>query len=582
MTVAGDGIPGQKLMVEREVPIPMRDGTVLVADVYRPEGGSWPVLIQRTSYGKRSMIGIFVSLDPLQAASAGYAVVIQDVRGRGGSDGQYYPFVNEAPDGYDTVEWAATQHWSTGRVAMYGNSYMGATQWQAALATPPHLEALCPVQASSDYYEGRSYRGGAFEIGALLSVSLYAAGVGSAVRATGDRDHARSVWREARKMLADIPAAARRRPLSKLRDTVVAELAPFFFDWLDHPDPDAYWEGIAVEGHYDQVDVPALHVTSWFDQFHVGTLRNYEGMRAGAASPDARENQFLVVGPWGHYPPRSALVGSARVGDVNFGLSALIDLDALQLSWFGRWLHDDKGPWRLRSRVRLFVMGENAWRDEDEWPLARAEERPLFLRGTNSRQGAASTGWLDWTAPKSEPADDFVYDPADPVPTRGGSHLVLEADFPEGPLDQRSVEARRDVLSYTSDLLGDDLEVTGWVRANLWVTSSAPCTDFTVKLVDVHPDGRALNVCDGVRRARMPSSSGGPAADEVVVELGATSQVFMAGHRIRVDISSSNFPRFDLNPNTGVRTSQDAVPAHQRVFHSEGTSSHILLPIVPR
>jgi putative CocE/NonD family hydrolase len=262
----------------------------------------------------------------------------------------------------------------------------------------------------------------------------------------------------------------------------------------------------------------------------------------------------------------------------------LINMDALQLGWFDRWLKDDRTAGRLRGRVRLFFMGANTWRSEDEWPLARATDRQLFLHSQGRADVAPEDGTLDWAEPRAEPADRFVYDPLRPVPTTGGAHLVLESLFPQGPIDQGAIEARPDVLTYSSDPLEQDIEVTGWVALRLWVDSSAPCTDFTARLVDVHADGRAMSVCDGIRRVdlRRLATAQGAAPFLVEIELGATAQNFKSGHRIRLDISSSNFPRFDLNPNTGERSysATGVVPATQSVFHEGGHPSHLVLPVV--
>jgi uncharacterized protein len=556
------------ITVDLDVPVPMSDGTVLRGDVFRPATGSWPVLLQRTPYGKQSRLGTLLTLDPVNAAAAGFAVVVQDVRGRFASEGEFHPF-HEAADGRDTVEWAATQPWSTGRVGMFGASYMGATQWQAAVAAPGRIGALCPIQASSDYYEGRSYRGGAFEFGALLGIALNALGQGSIARVDPGRTRTAELWTAHHRLLEDLAATGRRLPLRDLRATVAGETAPFFFDWFEHEHDDEYWQQLSVERRYEVADVPALHMSSWFDQYLVGTLRNYEGMRARAATEHAREEQRLVIGPWNHYPARTGPMGSARVGDLSFGFGAITNVDLLQLRWFARQLADDERRLPMRSRVRLFVMGTNVWRDEDEWPLARAVEQDWFLR----------TGRLDTVAPGAEPPDRYDYDPSDPVPTAGGAHLVAETQFPQGPIDQRRIESRPDVLSYTGPVLDEDLEVTGWLRVVLWVDSTAPSTDFTARLVDVHPDGRAVSVCDGIRRVHLDGR--GPC--EIVIELGATSQVFLRGHAVRLDVSSSNYPRFDVNPNTGGRTydSAELRTATQTVRHDGEHPSRLVLPVVP-
>jgi uncharacterized protein len=584
--MSGHGIG--RVTVDMDVVMEMRDGTVLRADVFRPAAGSWPVLLQRTPYGKQSRLGTLFSLDPVNAAAAGFAVVVQDVRGRFASEGEFRPF-DENMDGFDSVEWCAAQPWSTGHVGMFGASYLAATQWHAAVMAPPHLDAICPVQASSDYYEGRSYRGGAFEFGALLGIALNALGQGSIARVDPSGGRRRELWSAVHELLADVGRTGRSLPLSGLRDTVAGEIAPFFLEWLEHCDNDDYWRRLSINPRLADADVPALHISSWFDQYLVGTLANYEGMRAG--HPASRDEQRLVIGPWNHYPARTGVMGSARVGDLDFGLGAIINTDLLQLRWFGRHLAGDERPLPLmRSRVRLFVAGANVWRDEDDWPLARAVNEAVYLGSAGRANTAAGDGRLTLDEPGAQPPDRFDFDPRHPVPTVGGAHLVVESQCPQGPVDQARVEARDDVLVYTSQRLLEDLEVTGRVQAVLWVSSTAPCTDFTARLVDVHPDGRAISVCDGIRRVRLPGSGFPDSGDgvssepvEITIELGPVGQVFLADHALRLDISSSNFPRFDLNPNTGGRSFDESVTrvARQRVFHEREYPSRLVLPTIP-
>lgn len=554
----------------------MRDGVVLRADVYRPAEGRWPVLLKRTPYDKNLPFGTLVDLDPMTAVLEGFVVVIQDVRGRASSDGRHRPF-EERDDGYDTVEWCAAQQWCNGNVGMYGSSYHGATQMAAASARPPHLRAISPIQASSDYHEGRSYFGGAFELGALLTISLGTTAYGSFRFADLDRAELRRHRAEIADVLASLPDAVLDLPLRERfgrSEGALAVLTPWFMDWVERTSPDdPYWESISLERRHRDMNVPALHVTSWYDQFHVGTLRNYEGLRASAASAGARDDQYLIVGPWNHYPPRTGGQGSIRVGDVDFGRAAKLNMDGVQLGWFRQQLEGEAGAFRQRKRVKLFVMGRNVWRDEDEWPLARAVDTPLFL------QASGGTGGLQWEQVEEHHDASYDYDPLHPVPTHGGAHLVLDSAVLQGPVLQDLVEGRDDVLTFTTEPLAADLEVTGWVHADLRVSSTAVSTDFTVRLCDVHPDGRSVSVCDGIRRVRRVPGD----AFNVEVGLGATSHVFLAGHRLRVQVSSSNSPRFDVNPNTGGRAwdSAEVVVARQQVHFGGSDGSRIILPVVP-
>jgi uncharacterized protein len=556
-----------EIIVESDVAVPMRDGTVLRADVYRPASGPAPTLIERTPYSKDHLVGTIFVMNPMRAAKAGYSVVVQDVRGRFKSDGDFYPFVNEAEDGYDTVEWAAEQLWSTGKVGMFGSSYMAAAQWQAAKARPPQLRTITPFQASADYRDGRSYRGGAFEVGSLLSIALYALGSGNLAKLAATER--REVWGQLRGALDDITNSSRRVMEDRFEGTSIPGAIPYFFDWLDNDGPGAYWDRIDVTKHYENIDLPVLHVSCWFDQFLVGTLRNYLGMRERAATEHARANQHLFIGPWGHYAPRTALLGTARIGDLDLGVSAATDLDALLISWFDRWLKDDAPGERPIAPVRYFVTGSNTWHNAHEWPPPAATTHELFLRGAGRLAEDPPTG--------DEAADTFVHDPAEPVPTVGGAHLVLESSFPQGAVDQRDVEGRGDVLVYTSDELAAPLDVIGFVRAHLAVASTATCTDFDVTVSDVHPDGRSLKICDGILRTSVSSQ---PAW--IDVDLGAVGHRFVTGHRVRVRIASSNFPRYDLNPNTGRRWGDgEAVAATQTVLHDAAHPSCVGLPVVP-
>ncbi|HET9630511.1 MAG TPA: CocE/NonD family hydrolase [Novosphingobium sp.] len=557
-----------------DVEIPMADGTVLRADVYLPEKLPAPVLISRTPYLKGSIPGLAAAVNPVSAVRKGFAVVLQDVRGRGASDGDFVPFVNEASDGAETARWAARQDWCNGKIGLFGSSYMGATQLQAAIEGPAEIKAMAPIQAVSEYYEGRSYRGGAFEIGALTSISLWNLGAGTLLRGNLDTRTLRQRFGEARVALSNLAKFLKATPFESLRETELGKIAPFLFTWWENDRAsDPYWAPLRISDNYGKIDAAGLHVTSWFDQFHVGALRNYEGLRKGAASEAAREGQRLVVGPWAHYPPKSTVMGSVRVGDIDFGLDAFVDLEAQQLSWFRGMLADEPNA-PAGPRVRIFVMGRNVWRNEEEWPLARAKDTPLYLDTGN--------GGLGWDQPQAESTAEFRFDPNDPVPTRGGAHMVLDSAFPQGPVAQGDLADRADVLYFRSAVLEEEVEVTGWVNAELWVRSSAPATDFTARLVDVWPDGSEYVVCDGIRRLH-PGELAKDGWTKIVVEMGATSQAFLKGHCLAVQISSSNFPRFDIASNTEerVRLAPQRVVADQQVACGGVHASRLILPVVP-
>jgi hypothetical protein len=548
------------VIVERDVEMPMRDGVVLRADVYRPQnGGPQPAVLNRTPYDRSLRLTPPAALDPETAVAAGLALVCQDVRGQHSSEGEFYPFRAEEADGFDSVEWVAAQAWCDGRVAMAGRSYSAATQWLAAAARPPHLTAIFPVVTGSDYYEGWIYQGGAFQLG----FNLFWVQLMTAPRARG--------------------SLAEQFNHLPLTDPPLLEAGPagrFYRDWLAHPSNDDYWQALAINRRYGRIEVPAYNVGGWYDLFLSGTLENYRRLRAEAATERARVQTRLLVGPWAHGSTYGAYPDHAFAG---FGDEAQIDLAQTQTAFYREQL---LGPAEEPATpVRIFVMGENRWRDERDWPLSRAREQRWFLRGG----GALST-----TAPGDEAPDSYVYDPADPAPTLGGP-TSLPARFlrtNSGPLDQRPLEDRGDVLVYSSARLDEPLEVTGPLSLVLHAASSAPDTDFVAKLCDVAPDGFSRIVAEGVLRTRFAESRERPRLREpgrpyeYAIDLVATSNVFLAGHRIRLLVTSSSFPRFDRNANTGQALGadgpEDLREARQTIFHDAVRTSHLRLPVVDR
>jgi putative CocE/NonD family hydrolase len=579
-----------RVVVDHGLPVPMRDGVRLTADLYRPDiAGRLPLLLQRTPYGRQVVSSVNIACDVQRAARAGYAVMIQDVRGRFDSGGAFTPFEQEVADGADTIAWIAAQPWSDGMVGMVGASYVGATQWLAAQAAPSGLRAIAPLVTAADYHDGWIYQGGAFCLGLSLCWALESLLPDTAAR----REGRRALPEAAAAVIDAIDEHYLGHPRSL--PALVAELAPYYGDWLAHPGAGGGWRRLAPKAHHERIGVPALNVAGWYDCFLGGTLANYIGMRS--RGPGAARASRLVVGPWSH------AVMTGRFAERGFGASAsadLVDLTGLQLRWFDYWLRQgtrvERDRFEREAPVRIFVMGANHWRDEPDWPLPDTRYTDLFLHSGGAANGAGGDGALAAEPPGDEPADTFRYDPKDPVPTVGGQTLLpgglLAANA--GPRDQRVVEARADVLCYSTPPLRRPLEVTGPVRAVLHVASSAVDTDVTAKLVDVHPDGRAEILTDGIRRARyrdsldhaVPLTPGEPAAVEV--DLWATSNVFLPGHRIRLEVSSSNFPRFDANPNTGFEPGADGGPppepvvANNRVLHDRAHPSRLVLPVIER
>lgn len=571
--------------IDKNVQIPMRDGTRLAADVYRPSlPGRYPVLVQRTPYNKELWPITALTMDPVRAAAAGFAVVIQDVRSRWASAGAtFFPYRDEAADGHDTLAWAAAQDFASGVTGCYGLSYMGGTSWLAAATAPPSLRAISPTTAPNDFWRDHFWRGGALNIGTLAMWALRAIGPAALIRA---RPAPADFVPLLNTLIDDIDAfetRLRALPLTRFAPARPedADFLPFFFEFLRHPVPDTFTDNLLMTGRHAAVEVPALIIAGWHDLLLAADLQHFAAMRASAATPEAREKTRLVIGPWSHGMFQNV------VGQVDFGFRAngmfldlREDLTKLQLRWFARWLKDERNDVDEEPPVRLFVQGENRWRDEQDWPLSRATATPWYL----NTDGSLARTRADGTAP----ARSFVHDPDDPCPTAGGTTL-LPPQYTPGPVDQRALLERRDVLQYTSAPLAMPLEVTGPVRAVLYVSTSGRDGDFVVKLCDVAPDGRCLNVCDGVLRlsfrdgrTHQPVEPG--ACVRIEVDLWSTAMLFKAGHRLRVLVTSSDFPRYDRNPGTGALAHEATVlePALQQVFGSADRASHLLLPEIPR
>jgi putative CocE/NonD family hydrolase len=571
-------VPAVSVLTEHNAPMTTRDGTQLRADIYRAaEGGPLPVLLVRNPYGE-PMVRAATQVIP--AIDAGFAVVVQHCRGSGTSDGEFVPFENETADGADAIEWCARQPWCDGNVVMLGPSYLGMVQLAAATTAPEALKGMVLIVTPADYHWGLAYRQGAFQLGQLLGWHLLRSGQELAYRAAAGQDVSADL--PAFGALAADPAAGYRH--LPLRDTpAVSNILPSWRRWLEHEERDRYWAGLSYRDARARVTAPALHVGGWFDLFLGGTLDNFTTLSRHAATERARRGQRLIVGPWTHVDRTGA------AGELHFGLSASETATRLEQTQLGflRWAATGTGEFK-GPRVTLFVMGDNVWRDEDDWPLARTRWTRWYLH---------SGGSLSPSEPRhGTTSSRYTHDPRDPAPTVGGATLMTGGPggvgWMPGPRDQREVEARPDVLSFTSPPLTEDLEVTGPVSVTLHAATSAADTDFTAKLVDVRPDGRALGVTDGIVRARYRDGTGqaapaGPGqVHEYTIDLIATSQVFKAGHRIRVDVASANFPCFDRNPGNGApaatATEADFVVAEQTIHHDAGHPSYITLPVIPR
>lgn len=593
---------------QENVPAPMRDGVILRADVYTPvTKDKVPVILMRTQYGKAAaQIQPMRFKTPQWYASHCYIVVIQDVRGQYASDGDFYEYADERQDGYDSVEWAARLPGANGRVGMYGSSYVGATQWLAATGGPPSLKAIVPSNTASDYYDGWTYENGAFRLGFIQPWMM-----GLALTAAQNRKDA---------ALADEIVVQQKmsatwmmtHPFDRLlvlrpRDPKVA---PWYFDTVHHTSRDSYWKAFQIEGRYDKVTVPVLAFEGWYDSFLGGALTNFNGMRTQGATPFARASQRMVIGPWEHLgwgrpdspvSPRLKAIGPVANSPVN----------ELSIAFFDHYLKGIANGFTDGPRIDYFTMGENRWHATTAWPLPNTAYRSFYLASGGHAASAMGDGLLADAAPTAgtaggaqahaatevgnavaahgarAPTDSYVYDPANPVPSNGGHSCCAWTITPIGQFDQATLEQRADILIYTSAPLVEGLPVTGNVTVRLFARSTAQDTDFTAKLIDVFPDGSAINISNGIQRASFRESLEAPTPIvpgriyEYTIRLWPTSNLFAPGHRIRVEISSSDYPQFDPNPNTGESfgTTTQWRKATQTIVHDAAHPSALILPV---
>jgi len=564
------------IRIDFDVPMRMRDGTVLRADIYRPDApGKYPAVLIRTPYGKDRAFSQLVH--PVAFAREGYAVVVQDIRGRFASDGvweRHRMFEVEGPDGYDSVEWIAAEPWCDGNVATAGASYLATLQWITAMEAPPHLKAFAPC--NGDIAPGIAPPP---ESGV---VAFYAAANALPVTALDHIDRLEAAGqdvielrRELERMMRDPDVVLRHLPFRGLPIFRFEPIRLMLEQRLELPTADAWRQ----RRRYDRVNVPGLHIGGWFDQMESAVFANCSRLKREAASEFARANQYLLIGPWDHGSPRSA------IGEADFGPAAGDErlLRRFVLDFYDRFL---RGRDVRIPAVRYFVMTANEWRTADSWPPPDVRPTDWYLHSRGRANTADGDGTLSREDPDDEPADEYVYDPLDPVPTVGGRFWGMRGEVP-GPRDQGRIERRNDVLCYTSAELPRDLEVTGPVVLRLFAASSAVDTDFAAKLTDVFPDGRSMLVAEGIQRARyrrrdlVPEPIEPHRIYEYEIHLGNTSYVFRKGHRIRLHVTSSNFPLYDRNMNTGRGIGEDAegVPARQTVFHDRNHPSRLVLPI---
>lgn len=552
----GAQVPAPEIFFEPDVRIAMRDGVELAAHIWRPKAeGRFPAILMRSPYGKfDEKWG-----EAQRYAKAGYAMVVQDCRGRGKSAGVWDPFRYDVEDGFDTQEWVGKQAWCNGDIGTAGGSYLGWSQWASAANASKHLKTMVPVVPFDNAYD-IAHAGGAFQLALLMGWGTAVGGVAL------NPEKLQQVFRHL--------------PLETYGDQFEKKI-PYLNDWVKHATYDDYWRKRSIEGRYADVTVPILNIGGWYDIFSKTTIELVDQVRASSKDRSARRNQFVVIGPWAHG------VGGRKTGELDFGDAARFNTGEWQFKWFEYWLKGKETGIEDWPAYYFFVMGENRWRGENEWPLKRTQFTDYYLHSGGKANSAKGDGTLSTNAPAGEKPDEFSYDGDDAVPTVGGNNLVGAA---AGPYDQTKVAEREDVLVYSTPPLEQDVEVTGPVKLILHAASSARDTDFTAKLVDVHPDGKSYNLCDGIIRARYRSGlakesflvPGKP--EQFEIDLWVTSNLFKKGHRIRVEVSSSNFPRFDRNPNSGkpFGTDTELLTAKQTIYHDAQHASRLVLPVIPR
>jgi putative CocE/NonD family hydrolase len=594
-----------------DVSAKMRDGVMLKADIYRPQTKEKvPVILMRTQYGKAA-----AQIEPARFqtpdwfASHCYIVVIQDIRGQGASSGTFYEYANDRNDGFDTVEWAAKLPGSNGKVGMYGSSYVGATQWLAATGAPPSLKAIVPSNTASDYYDGWTYEDGAFRLAFIEPWMAETIGLTAAIN-RGDKEAAAQM-EEANKNMAQWGLF---QPYDKVPFFQPGNpaVAPYFFDAIKHSTDDAYWRKFSIQNKYDKVGVAVLAFDGWYDAFINGSLKNFNGVKDKGSNDIARSNSRIVIGPWEHLGwGRPESMVSPRLHAISAVANSPVN--DLSLSWFDRFLKGKSNQITTGSRVTYFTMGEEKWHVSKDWPLAGAKPQNWYLASGGHANSVMGDGVLTDAPPQGNAQtqgqahadnefgsavaaakadanlDNFVYDPSNPVPSMGGHSCCSWTTGPQGQFDQSAVEQRPDILVYSSAPLKQAMEVTGQITVTLYARTTAPDTDFTAKLVDVFPDGTAINLANGIQKASYRESLSNPIpvvpgqVYQYKINVWPTSNLFKLGHRIRLEISSSDFPQFAPNSNTGETfgTSAKWQKATQTILHDAAHPSAVILPMIP-
>jgi len=550
------------VIYEQDVPMKTRDKTILRSDICRPDSpGKFPVLLKRTPYGKHKY-------KYLKLVRSGYVVIVQDTRGRYASNGKYVPFLSrdnmDAQDGFDTVIWAAKLPYSNGKVGTFGGSYDSYLQWKLAALAPPPLKAMCawsvPTTLPKLDWQG------SFRLGRRIKwwYCNIVPDLNKKADRPGPKDQAQAtkLWNSAEreKWLWLLP-------LNKLPHSVFHEMTPYILEWFKKPHVDTF--GIA-EG-YSEIKVPNLDITGWYDHCN-DTIGHYINMREQGRTTNSREYQKLIIGPWSH-----CSLGSRKVGPIDFGEQADLDLELQMIRWFDFWLKGIKNGVGEEPRVRIFVLGKNMWQNEKDWPLTNIEEKVFYLHNTENKESLSLRS-------KNDRAESYIYDPHDPVPTLWDSNLFTS------PSDRRNLEYRPDILNFKTKILEKDIIIIGYPKVILFISSSAPDTDFFARLIDITPDCSTMDVCQGMIRARhrhSPAKNDFLTADEIYkfsITLSPTACCFKKGHRIGLEITSSDFPNYDRNHNTDKDNLSDPelVPAKQTIFYSKKHCSRLILPVRKR
>ncbi len=574
-SVPADPERSYEVKKELNVMVPMRDGVRLSTDVYRPDApGRFPVILERTPYDNNSSFRA-----GMRYAGRGYVYVTQDVRGRYDSEGEWTPFVNEAQDGYDTQEWAGIQPWSAGKICTTGGSYVGATQWLPAPLHNKHLTCMVPQVAPPSFFKNIPYENGVpMMFGAQWMLWMQ----GHTMQTRGSS--LLEVFSDAfYNELYDWARIKNKLPMIDI-DNAAGYDSPWWDDWMRHDSNDEFWKRTDYQAHYDQIDVPVFHIAGWYDHDFPGTFMNYPGMVQQGKSELARQNQKLLITPFGHWYARQK---DGRFGSMDFGPGAVLDITAQIDRWFDHWLKGIDNGIEREPPVKVFVMGANRWREAQTWPLPGTRFTEYYLHSGGHANTYRGDGTLSTKPPRgTQPPDRYSYDPADPTP----SSPVLNPPVSFfGPEDLRPIHSRQDVLVFETEPLKEAVEIVGQATVKLFAASSARDTDWFVRLSDVHPNGYAMRLSHGVLRARFRESLSQPKllepgkVYEYTLELWATANRFLPGHRIRIDVASANFPLFGRNLNTGAnnQTTAGMVKATQTIYHDAKHPSRVVLPVVP-